>query len=134
MHGWTAADIGSPGLAGTASESAGIWSISGSGTDIWDTADAFQYVAQSLTGDGEIRARVTSQTNTDPWAKAGVMIRDGSGAGAINALVAITPSNGFTFQWRSTAAGTSSCSRATAPSVCWRRSPRHRPGAWRSSG
>ena len=112
--GWTAADIGTTGLAGSASESAGTWSVSGSGTDIWDTADAFQFASQTLTGDGEIRARVTSQTNTDPWAKAGVMIRDGSGAGAVNALVAITPSNGFTFQWRSTAAGTSSATAGPA--------------------
>jgi regulation of enolase protein 1 (concanavalin A-like superfamily) len=112
--GWTAADIGSPGLAGSSSESAGTYSVSGSGTDIWDAADAFQFASKSLTGDGEIRARVTSQTNTDPWAKAGVMIRDGSGAGAVNAFAAITPSNGFTFQWRSTAVGSSSSTAGPA--------------------
>ena len=106
--GWTAVDVGATGLAGSSSESAGTYSVSGSGGDIWDTADAFQFVSKNLTGDGEIRARITSQSNTDPWAKAGLMIRDGSTAGAVNAFVAITPSNGFTFQWRSTAAGTSS--------------------------
>ena len=30
----------------------------------------------ALTNNCDIRARVTSQSNTDPWAKAGVMIRD----------------------------------------------------------
>jgi regulation of enolase protein 1 (concanavalin A-like superfamily) len=105
--GWTASDIGATGLAGSSSESAGVYSVSGSGPDIWDTADAFQIASKTLTGDGEIRARVTSQANTDPWAKAGLMIRDGSAAGAVNAYVALTPSNGFTFQWRSTAASTS---------------------------
>jgi regulation of enolase protein 1 (concanavalin A-like superfamily) len=106
--GWTATDIGATGLAGSSSESAGSYSVSGSGADIWDTSDAFQFASKTLTGDGEIRARVTSQTNTDPWAKAGIMIRDGSSTNDVNAFIAITPSNGFTFQWRTTATGTSS--------------------------
>ena len=105
---WTSSDIGAVGLAGSASYGSGTFNVNGSGTDIWGVADAFQFVSQSLTGDGEIRARVTSQSNSDPWAKAGVMIRDGGSAGAVNALVAITPSNGFTFQWRGSASGASS--------------------------
>ena len=48
------------------------------GSDIWYTADQFNYAYQSLTGDGEIIARITSQTNTDGWAKAGPMIRRAS--------------------------------------------------------
>ncbi len=102
---WASADIGSVGVAGSASFASGVYTIAGSGADIWDTADAFRYVSQTLNGDGEIRARVTSQTNTDPFAKAGVMIRDGVGAGAVNALVSVTPGSGFTFQWRSAASG-----------------------------
>jgi hypothetical protein len=38
--------------------------------------------------------------NTDGWAKAGVMIRETLQSGAANALVAMTPSSGVTFQWR----------------------------------
>lgn len=106
--GWTGADIGSVGVAGSASESSGTYTVSGSGADIWNSADAFQFVSQTLAGDGEIRARVTSQSNTNAFAKAGVMIRDGSGVGAVNALMAITPGNGFHFQSRATASGTSS--------------------------
>lgn len=113
-NGWTAQDIGAPGLAGGASESAGSYSLSGSGADIWNAADSFHYASKTLTGDGEIRARISSQAATDPWAKAGVMIRDGSAAGAINAMVALTPSNGFTFQWRSAVSGTSSVTAGPA--------------------
>jgi regulation of enolase protein 1 (concanavalin A-like superfamily) len=105
--GWTAADIGSVGMPGDCTESAGTYSLSGSGADIWDSADAFQFAQTTLNGNGEIRARIPTQSNPDPWAKAGVMIRDGNGGGAVNALVAITPGNGFTFQWRSAAAGAS---------------------------
>ena len=105
---WTAADIGSVGVTGGAGYGGGAYTVSGSGADIWGAADAFQFVSQTLAGDGEIRARVTSQTNTDPWAKAGVMIRDGSAPGAVNAFVAVTPANDFTFQWRASASGSSS--------------------------
>jgi len=103
--GWSSGDIGSVGVAGYASANNGVYTLGGSGADIGGTADAFQYTWQPLAGDGEIRARVSSQTANDPLAKAGVMIRDGSAAGALNALVATTPSNGFRFQWRSTLSG-----------------------------
>jgi len=46
------------------------YTISGSGTDIWDFADGFHYLYQPWTGNGEIIARVNSVGNTDPWAKA----------------------------------------------------------------
>ena len=114
--GWAAQDIGLPGIAGSASESAGTYSVSGSGSDIGGTADSFHYASKTLTGDGEIRARVSSLTSSDPWSKAGVMIRDGSGAGAVNALIALTPSNGFTFQSRSAASGTTTQTAGPASS------------------
>ena len=104
--GWTGQDIGAVGVPGSSSYASGTYTVRGSGADIQNSADAFQYVSQSLSGDGEIRAQVTSQGNTNIWAKAGVMIRSGSGAGAINALVALTPGNGFTFQYRTAANGT----------------------------
>jgi glucosylceramidase len=99
---WVTADIGSVGLAGSASYLNGTYTLSGSGADIWNAADAFRYADQPVNGNCEIRARVTSLQNTDPWAKAGVMLRDGTAAGAINAAVLITRSNGVAFQVRST--------------------------------
>ena len=105
---WASSDIGAVGVAGSATEGGGTYTISGSGSDIWDTADSFRFAWQSLAGDGEIRARITSQANSDPWAQAGVMIRDGSAAGAMHAMMVLTPSNGFSFQWRGTTGGTTS--------------------------
>src|SRR4029077_5798786 len=52
-------------------------------------------------------ARVVSQTNTDVWAKAGVMVRENLGAGSINAFVPLTPANGVVFQGRRTTGGSS---------------------------
>jgi len=107
LSGWTSADIGSPGIAGGANTNAGVYSVTGGGADIWSTSDAFQFASTTLTGDGEIRARVTSQTNTNVWAKAGVMMRNGTAANAANVTMEITAGNGFYSQSRTTAGGAS---------------------------
>lgn len=115
---WVDQDIGNPSPAGDASFSNTLFKVSGSGADIWGTADAFHYAYLPVSGDCTIVARVTSVANTDPWAKAGVMIRQNLTAGSANAMVAITPGNGASFQWRSTANGSmtqSSSGGITAP-------------------
>jgi regulation of enolase protein 1 (concanavalin A-like superfamily) len=93
--------VGSPGVAGSASWNGSAFTIRGSGADIWNNADGFHFVYRTLTGNGEIRARVSSlTTTTDPWAKAGVMIRQSLTAGSPHAMMAVTPGNGTAFQWR----------------------------------
>jgi autotransporter-associated beta strand protein len=103
--GWTAADIGSAGVPGGSHYASGAYTVSGSGAAIGGTADAFQSVSQTLTGDGEIRARITSQTNTHAQALAGLMLRDGSASNGVNAFIGLTPANGFVFQTRSSSGG-----------------------------
>jgi len=102
---WAQTDIGSVTFAGTGSFAAGTFTVTGSGADIWDAADAFHFVYQPLTGDGEIVARVATLQNTDPWAKAGVMIREALTPGARHAMVIVTPGNGTGFERRVTAGG-----------------------------
>ena len=99
---WSNGDIGAVAAAGSCALSNGIFTVSGSGADIWNSADAFQFVSEAVMGDGSITARVVSQTNTSGFAKAGVMIRETLAAGATNALMEITPSNGARFQARIT--------------------------------
>ncbi len=111
--GWTQQDIGSTGVAGSATHSAGTYTVNGGGADIWGTADAFHYVWQSLSGDGEVTARVASVENTNAWAKAGVMIRESLTAGSKQGMIIISPSSGVSFQ-RRTATGGSSTSTTTA--------------------
>ncbi len=98
---WSTQDVGSVGLAGSAVVSGGTFTISGSGTDIWDTDDAFRFVYTEITGDCALVARVASVDDTDPWAKGGIMIRKSLSANAANALIGVTPGNGISFQWRS---------------------------------
>ena len=65
------------------------------GADIWGTADQFRYAYKSLTGDGTIVARVDYLDGTpNGWAKAGVMIRQDTSAGAQHAFTALTGGEG----------------------------------------
>lgn len=116
------ADIGTVGLPGSSSESGGVWTLLGSGNDIWDTADGFHFRCAELTGDGFIQARLLGQTNTDLWAKAGLMIRDSLDAGSSHVFLAGTIGNGLALQHRpSSAALSQHDSRGTYTYPVWLR-------------
>jgi regulation of enolase protein 1 (concanavalin A-like superfamily) len=114
---WLDQDVGATGVPGTASYSSGSFTLRGSGTDIWGTADAFHFVYQTLNGDGEIIAQVAGLGSTDPWAKAGVMIRETLTAGSANAAMVVTPGNGTAFQRRTATGGTSATTAGPAATV-----------------
>ncbi len=105
---WSGADIGSPALAGSNSLSNGIWTISGSGSDIGGTADQFHFVWQPLTSDGGISAQVLTQTNTNSRARAGVMLRQSTDPGAPFYAVVVTPQSGIVVLDRTKRGGGSS--------------------------
>ncbi len=111
--GWSDADIGSPGLAGSAGYTNGLWTVTGGGSDIWNTADQFNFASTNYTGDGTMIALVLSLQNSDPgsgWSKAGLMFRNDSTAGSVNVSIVATAGQGVSFQWRSTTGGSSSFS------------------------
>jgi regulation of enolase protein 1 (concanavalin A-like superfamily) len=116
---WIAQDIGSPTVTGGTTLTAGVFTVLGAGRDIWDASDQFQFVSQPLLGDGTITARVDSVINTDPWAKAGVMIRDDLTAGAPNALAYVSGGHGLILSQRIARTGltTSSCCGTVVPGV-----------------
>src|SRR5437588_5818409 len=85
--GWVHEDIGGPGAAGdskvTGTGPTAVWTLSGSGNDIQNSADEFQYAYTTLTGDGGVTARILSQVAGEPtWTKTGVMIRESDAAGS----------------------------------------------------
>ena len=104
---WQGQDVGAVGVAGDASAAGGTFTVRGSGADIWGTADALHYVWRRWTGDGEIVARVASVENSDPWVKAGVMIRGALTADSAQALMLVSPGKGLAFQRRLTQGGVS---------------------------
>jgi len=88
-------------------EPAGTYTMTATGTDIWDTSDEFHFAFQELSSAGSIIAKVESIEQTDPWAKAGVMIRDTLDADSIHAMVVVTPTQGVSYQRRRTAGASS---------------------------
>jgi phosphatidylserine/phosphatidylglycerophosphate/cardiolipin synthase-like enzyme len=104
--GWNQADVGAVGVAGSASYANGTFTVSGSGADVWGTADAFHYAYQSLTGDGQMIARVASVPAVAAWSKAGVMIRGSLAADSAYAFMIISAGKGSAFQYRATNGGT----------------------------
>jgi len=105
--GWNATDVGLTGWPGYTSynSASSTWTVAGSGSDIWGTSDALQNTFQQLSGDGSIVARIASMTNTDGWAKSGVMIRESLNADAKDAAMLMSYSNGLQFLWRAATAG-----------------------------
>jgi len=109
--GYADQDIGSPTTAGTSlfdpdtskwtltSQSTGIGSVSNT------TSDQFNLAALPISGNGALRAEVTSQYNSNAAATSGVMIRESSAANAAFAAAVVTPSDGVMFEWRNADVG-----------------------------
>jgi hypothetical protein len=83
-------DIGSTGLTGSAIQdgfsNAGVMTIEAAGADVWGTADSFQFAhfgSVVSTTSGTLAVRVVGLQDTHPFAKAGLMVREGS----VNTLV-----------------------------------------------
>jgi uncharacterized repeat protein (TIGR03806 family) len=103
---WLSSDVGAVAHAGATSRRGSTFTLRGSGADIWGAADEFRFTHRLLTGDGDLVARVTSLTNTDPWAKAGLMVRESLAPEARFALMLVTPgSNGGAFHYRTAPGG-----------------------------
>jgi Legume lectin domain/Fibronectin type III domain len=97
---FTDADIGTPGVAGSATAVNGVYTVKGGGADIWGGADQFNFYAEPISVDQTVIAHVDSVQNTDSWAKAGIMFRNSSAAGSAFAALYETPNNQVSFQWR----------------------------------
>lgn len=97
---WETTDIGNVNVEGSASENNGVFTIKGSGGDIWGSADRFRFMYQTLDGDGEMYARINSLTNTHLWSKAGVMIRETLDDGSKYAMTLMRPDRLLAFHRR----------------------------------
>jgi hypothetical protein len=92
---------GNPASVGSFVEGpAGTYTMTGSGADIWNQSDEFHYAYKTLSGPGSIVAKVESISNTDNWAKAGVMIRETLDADSKHAMMVVSYASGVSFQRR----------------------------------
>ena len=114
---WTNTDIGNPALAGRGSDSAGTYSVTGGGSDIWNSSDQFHFMHQRADGDMEIVARVGTIQYAHRWSKAGVMIRESLSASSEHAFMLGSAGEGWAFQRRPVAGGPSEHSAGSAGSA-----------------
>ena len=78
------------------------YSMQARGSDIWGRRDEFFFLGKYPLRTTYILAsvQVLSMDNTDPWAKAGMMLRENLTPYSRYAGIFITTTQGVTFQWR----------------------------------
>jgi hypothetical protein len=87
------------------------YTLTGTGADIWETADDFHFAWKKLQGDGSITARIDSIEDVHEWTKAGVMVRSTLEPDCQNAMMLLTPSGRLSLQYRHTELGSTSALR-----------------------
>src|SRR5580765_294717 len=102
---WSAQDVGSPAVAGSATFDQGTFTINASGADIGGRSDQFTFVYQQVTGDVDVLARVDSISAASTWSKSGVMIRSSMAANAAHAFALVSAGRGVDFQRRANVGG-----------------------------
>lgn len=108
-------DIGNPLVPGFyGPQGPTVITVLGGGADIGGTSDSFYFLYMPLKGDGELTVQVIGMVNTNPWAKAGVMIRETLTAGSRHAMEVMSPTNGTAFQRRITANGTTTSNQGNS--------------------
>ncbi len=120
---WTYGDIGDVGQPGSSAFSNGQFQVTGSGGDIWGAADAFHYLfTTSDNGLSGVAARVDSFSAGQPFAKAGVMVRQTLEASSPHVILDVKPDGGVEFMTRSASGGdTTFIAGATATLPVWLR-------------
>jgi hypothetical protein len=80
------------------------------------TSDSFHYVYQTLSGDGQLTARISKPQSAGSGEFLGVMIRDQLTAGAMYACMGNDGTGNYTFQYRGSTGGSSSTVTPTSGS------------------
>jgi hypothetical protein len=98
---WVSTDIGTGMLAGSATFKNGTFTQAGAGAFV-STTDKFRFTYQTLTGDGEIIARISNLQNTGSSSRVGVMIRESLATNSKQAFMGMTSSNAYRWIRRTT--------------------------------
>jgi cell wall assembly regulator SMI1 len=101
---WVASNIGGSQLSGTSTYNAGTISQSGSGV-LGTTSDKLSFNYQTLTGDGEITAKISALQDTGTLSGVGVMIRETLATNSKHVFMGMTGSNTYVTANRITTGG-----------------------------
>ncbi|MEW6235016.1 MAG: hypothetical protein AB1656_06490 [Candidatus Omnitrophota bacterium] len=105
-------DVGAVGAAGAAEYQAADkrYVVTGSGADIWDTADEFHFVYKKLSGAFSLETTVFgyNDTGANDWSKFGLMVRDNLTANSSHVMAIIRGADlQYDTQWRASAGSAS---------------------------
>ena len=107
---WIDDDIGEARFAGASQWSGATTRVRSSGTNALGTLDSCHFTFKPAGERFEIVARAARVRRTDPWARAGLMIREGTAAGARNFFVSVSAARGGVVSWRDRFGGESQVS------------------------
>jgi len=85
-------DVGNVGVAGSATEANGVWTITASGSDIWRDTDSFHFLyTETFLSAGTMTVQVNDLTDTNMFAKSGLMLRTSLDPGAATFIADAKP-------------------------------------------
>jgi glucosylceramidase len=102
---WSAGDIGSTGVPGSADHSSGTFTVRGSGASLAGSADSLHACTINLSGALTFIARVADVGSASGTAKVGIMLRESTATGARFAYIGISPGGAMEFRHRSSSGG-----------------------------
>lgn len=113
---WGAGEIGTGKLAGSASYNAGTFTQAGSGA-LGTTSDKLRFTYQTLSGDGEIIAKVNTLQNTGIASRVGVMIRDTLATNSKQIFIGLTGTGSYRWVRRTSTGGSNATTNNGTGSV-----------------
>jgi regulation of enolase protein 1 (concanavalin A-like superfamily) len=96
--------------------STGTFTQAGSGT-FSSTSDRFRFTYQTLTGDGEIIARISALQNTGTASRVGVMIRDTLATNSKQIFMGMSGTGTYRWVRRASTGGSNSTSNSSSGTV-----------------
>ena len=117
---WSNDDVGPVSRAGSAEYISGGFRVRSSGTNVVAGRDSFHFVYKEVEGTSEIVARVAGIQFTDPWARAGLMMRESLSPDSRGVFFSVTAARGGVCHWREASGEESSISLDGQMRVpCW---------------
>jgi hypothetical protein len=114
---FSSADINTSAAGSTTAVGTNGYDVTGSGADIFNSADSFRFVYKQVTGDFDISVQVAALANTNIDAKAGLMARASLSANSVMAFSAVTAADGWRFTRRASTGGAAANTKSADPLV-----------------
>lgn len=108
---WETAAVGSLGVTGEPSDAAGVFTVEGAGRLIGRN-DSFQFVWQTIEGDGTITARVHTLDDTGSDVRVGIMVRDTLGTNSRHVFLGVDGTGAFKWLRRTSPGAMTATSRS----------------------